>query len=140
MTRTLTAPAQDALWEIPAPAVPAQAPPPLKKTRRFHVLDLPTPQPSRCDPRCLTCGHDEGDGHCNPCAITCRRPLLRVPVEVCLTTTHVTARPAGDRLIAVTCPWCTHTHWHSATAASPYRISGCGKPYIVHTAAPEAEA
>lgn len=135
MTRTLTAPGQDTLWDLPAPAIPAQAAPaPAKKTSRFHVLDLPTPDPTPCRPRCLTCGHDEGDGHCTPCAIACRQPLTQTRIEVCLITRRITAHPAGPRLLATTCPWCSRTHWHSSTSTTPYRISGCGRPYLIHPA------
>ncbi|MEV4179915.1 hypothetical protein AB0J28_00530 [Streptosporangium canum] len=132
---------QPALWDLLATqSEPKPAPAPIKKTRRFHVLDLPTPGKVFCNPRCIVCRRHEDNGLCRPCSVVCGRPLHSTPVEVCLTTTHVTARPAGDRLIAVTCPWCSRTHWHSAAVASPYRISGCGRPYIVHLTAPEATA
>lgn len=136
---TLAAPGQDTLWDLPAPAIPAQAAPaPLKKTQRFHRPDLPAPLRGVCNPRCLVCGRDENTGLCAPCSIVCARPLTSVPVEVCLITRRVTAHPAGNRLTTVTCPWCSRTHWHSNTPTTPYRISGCGQPYVVTPAAEQA--
>lgn len=134
MTRTLADPGQDTLWDIPAPAVPQQAAPkPRKKTRRFHVLDLPAPAPrGECFPRCLVCGRDEDDGVCGTCSVICDRPAQSTPVEICLIRTHVTARHAGGRVVAVDCPRCSRTHWHSATARMPARVGQCGQPYIIH--------
>jgi len=131
VTRTLTPPpGQDTLWDVPAPAVPAQAPP-LKKPNRFHTLGLPAPVRGVCNPRCLVCGRDEDDGLCSPCAVAC------MPgggaVEICLITRWATGRPAGDRLLAVTCPWCERVHWHSATSTVPVRSGQCGKPYVLRT-------
>lgn len=133
MTRALVPAEQDTLWDVPAPAVPAQAPP-LKPRRRFHTLDLPAPLRGVCNPRCLVCGRDEDDGLCSPCSVVCAPGAGRV--EVCLITRWATARPAGDRLVAVTCPWCGRTHWHSSTSTVPVRSGQCGKPYVLR--APQA--
>jgi|GEM_PF-4577708 len=128
MTRALVPAEQDTLWDVPAPAVPAQAPP-LKPRRRFHTLDLPAPLRSVCTPRCLVCGRDEDDGLCTPCSVACQPGGGRV--EVCLITRWATARPAGNRLLVVTCPWCERTHWHSAASTVPVRSGQCGKPYVL---------
>ncbi|MEU8040912.1 hypothetical protein [Streptosporangium sp. NPDC049078] len=132
MTRTPVLPEQDALWALPEPAVPAQAaPPPLRKPNRFHTLDLPAPLRGVCNPRCLVCGRDEDDGLCSPCSVVCMPG--GGPVEVCLITRSATARPAGDRLVAVTCPWCDRVHWHSALSVEPVRSGQCGRPYVLRT-------
>lgn len=141
MTRTLTAPGQDTLWDLtpPAPTVPAQAPAPLKKTRRFHRLDLPAPLRGVCNPRCLVCGRDENTGLCAPCSIVCHQPSTGTPIEVCLTTTRVTARltigihgfEPGRKLAVVDCPFCERLHTHTPRFGRHYRLSGCGQPYIV---------
>jgi len=131
VTRTLAPPTgQDALWDAPAPTVPTQAPP-LKPRRRFHTLDLPAPLRSVCNPRCLVCGRDEDDGLCTPCSVACQPG--GGPVEICLITRSATARPAGDRLVTVVCPWCGRTHWHSSTSTAPVRSGQCGKPYVLRT-------
>ncbi|MFF3443609.1 hypothetical protein [Streptosporangium sp. NPDC002721] len=132
MTRTLAPAEQDTLWDLaPAPAVPAQAPPPLKKPNRFHTLGLPAPLRGVCNPRCLVCGRDEDDGLCSPCSVVCS-PGGGV-VEVCLITRWATARPVGDRLVTVVCPWCDRTHWHSSTSREPVRSGQCGRPYVLRT-------
>lgn len=130
MTRAPVLPDQDALWDLPTTAVPAQAPPaPLKKTQRFHVLNLPAPARGACNPRCLVCGHEEDDGLCSPCPVVCQPGAGAV--EVCLITRWAQARSAGGRLIAVVCPWCDRTHWHSATSTTPVRNGQCGRPYVI---------
>ena len=136
MTRTLAPAEQDTLWDLaPTPAVPAQAaPPPLKRANRFHTLGLPAPLRGVCNPRCLVCGRDENTGLCAPCSVICHQPGPGTRVEICLITRRITAHPAGNRLTTVTCPWCSRTHWHSNTPTTPYRISGCGRPYLIHPA------
>jgi hypothetical protein len=165
MSRTAVIEGQDALFAPPAGDEPAAAPKPAKRRKRTppprrrmnHVLPLgyPWQPPDECNPTCARCGKPEGIGLCHTrCAVVCGKPRPleldphgRAPVEVCLITTHVTARliaglpgaEPGRKLAAVDCPRCHRVHWHGAAYGARYRIAPCNwQPYIVHLPRPAA--
>lgn len=157
--RTAAPPEQPSLFDPEPPAAPPPPPaPPTKakpRSNRRHVLGLPRPWPKghHCDPKCLTCGHDDHDGTCpNGCVIVCSRPphrrapngkRLPTPVELCLITTTITPRIAqgvtaydqpGRQLAVVTCPRCQRLNWHRPTPGRTYRTGQCGHPYVIRSA------
>lgn len=137
--------------ETPAPPTPPLPPAPARPRNRRHILGLPRPWPKghHCDPKCLTCGHEEADGTCpDGCLTVCTRPphrrapngkRLPTPVEVCLITTTVQTRiaqgasayqQAGRRLAVAACPRCGRVNWHRPSPGRAYRIGQCGHPYV----------
>lgn len=103
-----------------------------------------------CQPTCLACGTPEPpeDAPAWPlcpathsrCATVCAHTADAFKADVCLITTHVTARlmtlpNTGLTTAVVTCPHCGTLHPHNPTPGTHYRTSRCRtsrKPYIVH--------
>lgn len=144
--RTRAEAEQPGLWELPEmrPASPGRPPRPRVHAPRVRPTGehLSTP----CEPSCIVCGHPEGRGACWPrCPVLCAHSTEASLAEVCIVTTHVTARlvvglpgagEPGRRLAVVSCPFCERPHAHTAAYGVRYQISGCGQPYIVHLQRP----
>lgn len=148
MTRTLSAPGQDTLWDLAEPPATPAVPKPRKP-----AVTRPHPRPDRldpddrahpCNPHCAHCKrpeHPDGLNYCQPaCAILCTHMAPPGRTDVCVTLhVHVRARivtsaATGDQHAIVVCPHprCDRVHWHSV-APSPYPRTGqCGRPYIIH--------
>lgn len=132
---------QPALWDEPAtdtqPTQPKKThahPRPPRRNPDFRALP--------CQPECIICGHPEhpdGLQYCQPsCTVLCQHVAQPHRADICLTTVHVTATVhtsphSGHAIAAVACPHCGRLHPHTPNPGTRYRISGCGKPYIVHT-------
>ncbi|OPG13673.1 hypothetical protein [Microbispora sp. GKU 823] len=143
---------QDTLFALdtPEPPNPAKTTPRISAHRaqpRRDTEDRAMP----CNPTCLTCGQptpEDQTADCigtlpvvTPCATVCRHVGRPAVAEVCVVTTRVTAvadtSPHSGRTIAlVLCPFCGEVHHHAATYGVRYRISACGRPYVVHLPRP----
>jgi hypothetical protein len=133
-------------------------PPPTPRRRRTPPLKLPDPP---CQPWCATCGQLEPtntatDGpqwtdqngeyltkrphtYRHPCGCgtwTCDHIAQAGRNPICLVTRRARARVAtgatGRQLLAVDlCPHCGRSHIHSIEPTTPYRVAGCGQPYLI---------
>ncbi|MET8334400.1 hypothetical protein [Streptosporangium canum] len=142
----------EALFDL-APAIPVPRPPATPQHRTHAHTSRPRRNPEHraapCNPTCITCGHPEhpeGLHYCHPtCLLLCEHTNEASLADVCIVTTHVTAElitspHTGKQHAVITCPHCERTHRHAPTPGRHHRISSCGRPYIVHLAAPEATA
>lgn len=123
-------------WRNPTPPTPR---PPKRYYRPLPNLKLPD---ETCEPRCQRCDRPPGRGSCRRCVIVCKhtiQPKTRRLAEVCIVRIRARAEErmddsTGRRILLVPdCPHCRAAHVHSVEPAQPYRIAGCGQPYLLET-------
>ena len=111
---------------------------------RGHKQPPKTKITGDCEPRCLTCHREDGDGHCQPgCATTCAHTSAPYKADVCITTTRADAHIVISEVTGYMhlhirrCPHCGGHHHHAALD-HPYRTAPCTRrPYLLKIHEPE---